>query len=100
MKCFCELWVNEQLVCYHTFNLPDVGEKGFYQEGVSADSFKSREAIRHYDAKGKILAKRARLAYPHDFFWKRQDLVTFHHKCLWDFYLAIGYDYKKQRYLK
>lgn len=101
----CILWRNSVPVENHYFNLPDCGEPRFYQSIVSYTWFRKREGERfrkwYYDPEhaSKPLT-RARVDYADDLTRCVDNLLPkFEHESIWDLYKAIGYDYKKQRYV-
>lgn len=103
----------------HIFSLPGVGEPGFYRATVSYDAFRNFENTRLYNSMQK------RKCYP-DFHyslkptyeWEADEQLLFkalasfgvdaehgiieklQHDSIWDFYKAIGFDWKKRRYAK
>lgn len=102
----CLLWINGDVEEIHHFNLPSSNEVGFYRQTVSYNAFRERsdnEYDRHYE-KRQPIAKRAQLSEVDTVSWwlkefKDKPQCVFHHDSLWDMYKAIGYDYKKQRFL-
>ncbi len=107
----------------HIIRMPTYGEKGWYKNVVSIDAFKDREAKRFYDT---IYVKKVPMFGLHCSLWRLEDwirhnqitaesmleivgivdyqdpydiLPTFEHESVFDFYKAVGYDYKKKRYI-
>lgn len=106
----------------HVLETPQITERGFYRQTVSLNAFSNREAEKLYDhhKKGEMDVKGKRcwvrwydefmrdlefhqecfaklaISFEHAF----SDTPEFSHTSVWDFYNAIGYDYKKKRYLK
>lgn len=83
---------NGKHISYHKFPLPNVGEPGFYRQTVSYNAFRTKK--RQY--KGSILY------YAQDeedkFFPPIKSVPMFIHENIWEFYKAIGYDHKKNKY--
>jgi hypothetical protein len=92
----------------HWFKLPKMMEKHHYRTIGSYEAFRNREANRFvkYLENGKpkptFRASCDSFAIT-DFEFKHglyKNLKAFYHADLWDFYKAVGYDYKKQRYIR
>ena len=107
----------------HIIRMPAYGEKFWHRSVVTIDSFKNREAKRFYDT---TYVKRVPMIGSHCSLWRLDDwerdnenttksmleicgienykhpydqLPTFEHESPFDFYKAVGYDYKKKRYI-
>lgn len=100
------LWQDGTPIELHTFNL-SYEDKGFYRAAVSIEYFSTRESKRLYEAnlKGQrdLVGRRCRVRW-NDLDYMEinytQQLPKFSHESVWDFYKAIGYDYKKQKYIE
>lgn len=99
-------------VSHHLIHMPSFSEKGFYRNTVSASAFSGRElkrmmanhwrwiSLRWDGLQTKALDYKLHHNDPHLLKHARLgDRPRFDHESIWDFYLAIGYDYKKQRYI-
>lgn len=91
----------------HTLHDIRAGDQGFYRSVLSLSAFSKRENTILYknNLKGShfTLGKRCSVYFEKDRYWWNSmgfSLVAEHHQTVWDFYKAIGYDYKKKRYLK
>lgn len=106
-----------KIVQSHIFPLPGVGEPGFYRATVSYNAFRNFENTRLYNSMQK------RKCYP-DFHyslkfayeWEEDEQLLFNtlsslgveaehsiiekiqHESIWDFYKAIGFEWKKRRH--
>lgn len=112
--CVAEECVDGRLIGIHYISTPKFGEKGFYRQGVSINAFAtrelkvfSREAIQE---RGNYCADYFSFEWNFDHwkeFYKDSELFSrrykgvpeYHHDSVWDFYTAVNYDYKKQKYL-
>jgi len=114
-------WEYGRPVSVHDVFTPGFGEPGFYRATISYDCYHNRECTRLYEAnkKGRLsLPKRGSVKHKKEFdedrkSWKESyekvtgekyedyhdKLPRFRHASIWDYYKAVGYDYKKQRYL-
>jgi hypothetical protein len=103
-KWVTDVWVNGEPVSRHFYPIPSPGEPDFYVTAISVDCFSNREARRHYAATQKKpfkhVEKRAHTRRLSELGLLSPKIPEFEHASLWDMYRAIGYDYKKQRYLK
>lgn len=119
--CITSEWLNGEPVAYHVFRIPGCGLKGGYWAIGSYNAFRRREGERHF---GKNCAKTRRptrysmkMAYDHLFDSRcdrrieraclaagqkgwRHGLPIHRHASIWDFYEAIGFDHKRNRYTK
>lgn len=97
------LWENHKAKEYHTFTL-DFDTKGWYVSTTSISAFSTREGTRLYNSQkaGKRLnGKRCHVKFGDDDFDSLiNNLPHYQHNSVWEFYEAIGYDYKKKRYVK
>lgn len=106
----------------HTFTLePPDSKKSRYSALVSMQWFQDRELeLRYGDKPKKILPPFYVGLFEHKYFFDKmedsrrkrwyergeepEDLWAeyphFHHESLWDFYTAIGYDYKAKRWIR
>ena len=111
------LFLKEEMTEIHWFKLPDYKEHRFYQTTVSYGGFKRRDAKRLMNNHNR---RRLDSKFPKlDKYWSFKPVYEFDaveqmeakyniykgipvqcHASLWDFYKAIGYEYKKQRYVK
>lgn len=101
----CVLWVKGTPIELHTFSL-HYNDKGWYISTTSLSAFSRREGTRLYEANLKGVThvdKRVHVMWG-DVLWSEeivtQGLPEIKHDSVWDFYKAIGYDYKKKKYLK
>ena len=109
------LYHNEQHHQVHWFTLPKFGEPKFYTTITSYNAFRNREAgrlVRCLDDKraGKryvipewrtycnIIPADCPMYETEKALKMYEEFPTFEHATLWDFYLAIGYDFKRQKY--
>ena len=113
-------WRNGKPYTLHSIQVPDVGEMGFYRQGVSLSRFAERET--------KELARRMHGGKPYDHRrfsvrygeeWREEQthsdaslkritgrwwvneylaLPRQDHLNVWSFYESIGYDHKKQKF--
>lgn len=101
---------------FYVVNTPSVTEDGFYRQVTSFSAFRWREMKRRFpmDKEGKPLYKSVECCMVHTFddqmsrwemqericglFQREEPLAEF--DSVWDFYKAVNYDYKKQRYIK
>lgn len=107
LKTMCVLYVDEVPVSRHIIKEIKHNEKDFYRSTVSMEAFTRREVdvfAEHYMSK-KPLHKRTRI-YDYDDYIKSvfitdavKNVPVFEHKDIKDFYKAIGYDYKKKKYI-
>lgn len=90
--------INDKIVGFHQFTLPDVGEDDFYRSRTSCNAFchglKKRNRSKFHWFHGQRLE---------DFLIVHQkpmkDVIK-NHNTIWDFYKEIGYDHKKNKYLE
>lgn len=105
----------------HVVNTPSPGEGDFYRQAVSLDCFKTRENKRTYHNHMKGISKiKGKLSHVN---WYDEYITTVDvtrefsnktgidinhpfdstlehtHDSIWKFYKAVGYDYKKKRYV-
>lgn len=107
----------------HIIRMPAYDEKGWYKSVTSIGAFNNRESTRFYDI---IYVKKVPLFGLHCSVWRldeweRDNKITaesilrvtgiadykhpydllpqVEHKSVFDFYKAVGYDYKKKRYI-
>lgn len=115
MKYEATLWVDGKQAERHTFELP-YGCKGWYIQGISVDAFSTRENTRLYEHNlagcWHVPGKRCHVVFGQELEWQikererlaekfgvNSELPTWHHNSVWDFYKAIGYDYKRKKYV-
>lgn len=108
---------HEEMRELHWFKLPDHKEQQFYRTVVSYSAFKRREGKRmlEHSQRRRTDKNLPRLEgyvlfnaiYENDLVVQMEvkhgvynALPVKVHASLWDFYTAIGYDYKKQSYVK
>lgn len=119
------IWRDGRPTEVHHFKTPGIGSKGFYREGISVDAYSSREAKRFYELmnikrKGHPPIRAHVMRHVEfidamkgfeDFCNSDKALPTlrgskhffralpeFFHESVWEYYKAVGYDYKRQRY--
>lgn len=103
--------MNNEDVAVHFVEKPTAGEHDFYRQTVSFNAFKERELEQFHKKWTK------KLPTGRHFYWQSKEeyeselcimsalalrvdgLPVYHHKSVWDFYKAIGYDYKKKRFV-
>lgn len=105
----CLLWIDGTFKEIHNFVLPSPNEVGFYRQTTSYNAFRERSNKQHHkwyyeDQKKYDMPKRAHLCEVEDAKWwieefKENPQSVFHHATIWDMYKAIGYDYKKRRFV-
>lgn len=106
-KKICVFYVDEVPVSRHIIKEIKHNEKGFYRAATSMEAFTRREVdvfAEHYMSK-KPLHKRTRI-YDYDDYVNSvfitdnvKNAPVFEHETIKDFYKAIGYDYKKKKYI-
>lgn len=84
--------------------LPDVGVKGFYRQTVSFNAFNNRVAGRSikktfwfYQTDEYERAERKKVDSEYGFD-SEHGLIPIKCDSIWDFYVKIGWDYKKKRF--
>lgn len=107
---FALLLLDGKEAAIHDFLLPKHGETRYHQQARSYYWFRQRELKRFSKntdrPDGKPLHRYCRLfpaydeqfKFEHAFFYC--DLPHFTHANVWDFYKAVKYDVKRQRYLR
>jgi len=102
------LWIDGKPTELHTLEL-NSDEAGWYTSITSIQAFSKRENERLFknNLAGKSFTpgKRCHVTWgtgsTSTFFSQRdRGLSLFKHPSVWDFYKAVGYDYKKQKYIK
>ncbi len=115
------LWHKDEIVEVHTINLEPIGSKSRYRALVSMQCLQARELEAHYGEKPKknrppfhlgifenkalhdrienIRRKRC-VERGEDFVDEWAEFPHFHHESLWDFYKAVGYDYKAKKWTR
>lgn len=88
---------------HHQFPVPSETDPGGYKTLLSLNAFRKREARRLSDLQQTLRAGKPTQVPPRRVAFLDEPrlgitLPTFTHKSLWDFYEAIGYDYKRKRY--
>ena len=99
----------------HVIHIPDYREPGSYTQGISVGSFASYSVKRRNRSKTHLYLIRTweDFEFEQNMLQNSQtfkelnlvpnddrDLPRFDHNSVWDFYVAIGYDYKKQKWIK
>lgn len=91
------------------------GDEGFYRACTSLSAFKRREGERLYKMhtihkKWDVVGKRCHVQSEGDYEMPRRlfleatgeefngPVPTFEHATVWDFYKAVGYNYKRKKY--
>lgn len=103
-KCVSHLWIDDVKAEMHFFDLPREG-KGSYVAIESYNRFHVREAKRSSKAAyetGEILHKRCHVQIIDDAIFPikmASETPKFFHETIWDMYKAVGYDYKKKKYI-
>lgn len=102
-----------KIKAYHVITIPGMGLKNGYVSLLSASAYRQREAKRFFGPKPKPRKLRYSLADARSWLWDRKmnrrverqcgekfdrGLPIIRHASLWDFYKAIGYDHKRDRY--
>lgn len=90
----------------HTVNVPEIGEPGFYREGVSFDAFRNNLAKNTYEFMQRERRIPRENYYVQDhrcdpsagdrMLLEGAEFVA-HHENIWELYKAIGYDRKGRR---
>lgn len=110
------------IIALHVIPRPNVGESGFYRITTSIEAFRTRELNRIYSP-GVYSCESIKLrhfsCYVKEIWEAEQDATyaimerlignpvtrethgkpIFNHESIWTFYKAIGYDYKKRKYI-
>lgn len=84
-------------VAYHKFDLPNPGEQGFYRSTTSFNSFFYSSKMRN--RKGKTTLFYAKDGEELMYWGLEEGTPVIEYANIWDFYKAIGYDYKSKKYL-
>jgi len=105
----------------HTFTLEPVGKKSRYSALISLQWFQDRElTMRFGDKPKKNLSPFYVGLFEHKYFFDKMEKLQrnrclerneefvdewavyphFHHESLWDFYKAVGYDYKAKKWTR
>lgn len=107
-------WHHHDRVKLHFIKSPKYNEPKWYVSVISSDSFNNREAKRHYEIylKGKTLPLRFHMMRFHEYKFnfkglekhselleKEKALPTQYHESIWNFYKAVGWDYKNKKYI-
>lgn len=108
------LYVDGKPAEIHRFRVPKYSEGGdWYRSLTSLNCFRRREmkwfgSAKCFDPQAKQPKFRTQINFAHDFDSPNYSLIRalakippipeFTHASLWEMYLALGYDYKKQRY--
>lgn len=99
--------VKGKVVALHYVTIPSVhSSKGFYQQTTSYNYFRRREIERMAQKADRYTLMVDENSHDRDeAIFKnsgvpRQIVPTFHHSSMWEFYTAIGYNYKRQLYVK
>lgn len=113
-----------EAVAIHYITMPRAMANDYYRSVLSLEGFASRERKQTFK-KGQPISPHCINVRPRHFTMQRRDdwefretsvresfakrgmpftrtygdVPTFEHASIWDFYKAIGYDYKKKRYL-
>ena len=105
----------------HLVKLPLYGEKGWYRDGISMDGFNRRQTqkifgvrphqfqhghilhwirdmLREIEIDDAIQAKNPDFRMRFSDCWMEREIII--HESIHAFYHAIGYDYKKKKYVK
>lgn len=90
----------------HTFDMPDIGDPGFYRAAVSLNAFSNNLAQNTHD----FMQRERRLPRENYYLQDNRRDSTFidrmvlegaefvaHHDNIWELYKAIGYDRKRRR---
>lgn len=113
---YCLLWesadgISEQVTQVHEVQMPDYGDPEFYRQTTSLAWFRERESIARFTGSGPI-ARWTQIRHQDEWdrdqkFWKScgdddteqyADLPRFHHASIFDYYKAVNYDRRRQRY--
>jgi hypothetical protein len=112
-----KLYNGNTTIAFHYFKIPYLNERGGYTQTSSYNWFNDREANRHYKLtqQKKPLGRWCyieRFIEAHRFesmvkkrlkelgvSYQEDKLPFFKHQSLWDFYKAVGYDYKKKKWM-
>lgn len=122
--CTAIVWRNNVPTDHHLFPLPNFGDPNFNRTIRSYSAFRNRQNTSLWEAIQKARKTQKPCVYPAirtalkdkdewdvDFRLLNQSLTKYklktkaepnwiRHESLWDFYKAVGYDYKTQRYIQ
>ena len=89
-----QTWGGDELVGYHKFKLPGVGQKDFYKDRMTCNAFFNS------CKKGRNHTKTKLFTYRHENEPGQIDETKpmLEHKSIWDFYKTIGYDHQTKKY--
>lgn len=99
------LWEDGIKKEHHKLSL-SYGDKGFYRACTSLSAFSTREGTRLYKQR-HVIGKRCHVQMEHEIMdishlakygIYPEVLPTFEHATVWDFYKAVGYNYKRKKY--
>ena len=85
-------------IAYHYVTIPYYGEKEFYRIGVSLEYF-AHGITNEEKRKGNYFKEGVMFHCQRadDLRWKAPKTPDVMHASLWDFYTAVGYNYKKKK---
>lgn len=112
MNYIITLWEDGNKKETHKLSL-SYGDPGFYRACTSLSAFSSREGTRLYNChkikkKMHVEGKRCHvqmegeiidISHLAQYGIYPEVLPTFEHATVWDFYKAVGYDYKRKKYV-
>lgn len=105
----CVIWIEGTPTEYHEFTMPEIMEKGGYRAIGSYEAFRNGQNRKLYNANLKgihHLPRRASVDRLEDHalfatfkIMKRSFPQTIKHESLWALYTAIGWDYKRKKWI-
>lgn len=105
-KKMCVFYVDNKVVSRHIVQEVKHGEKGFYRDTTSMNAFSERENQRFYNAqlKNKILKNRVFVCNYKEWIkdnekYQEEKIPVIEHENIKDFYISIGYNIAKKRYI-
>lgn len=97
----CVVKVDDKPYENHFFMIPMVIMTGGYRATISYNATRSREITRwheKYYLKRKVCPRWLDMNPVNDVTMVH-DVPTYFHKSIWDMYIAVGYSYKKRRFI-
>lgn len=122
--CTATIWIDNTPTEFHLFPLPNFGDPHFYRTITCYEAFRKRENSGLYfsqkkarDTKTKWIPPAIRASMKDKDEWDvdhrilneslakykcktKPEPIWIRHDSLWDFFKAVGYDYKKKRYVR
>lgn len=106
------IWLHGDELEVHKFTMEHTVEQSHYRAISSYNAFEDRNCRQVAD--GKIFGYRASMRSERDWemdmrfgdrafapdVFPRRELPMFEHASIWDFYIAVGYDYKQKKWIR